>query len=456
VEDGLITTENDTMKPRTNILALAAAGSLVCAVVLWRVAPTETPVPGLLPRSDRTGGQGEFLNAQRAAGYYAQEIRKHPTAPQNYVRLAQLFQQEARVTGRHHEYIPKAIALLDRALEAAPDDFDATVTKASILMTLHRFEEARALAGHAIAGNRHNAFAYGVLCDALVELGAYDRAVKVCDTMLSIRPDIRSYARASYIREIHGDLAGASKAMEAAADAGVYGQENRAWALYTLGTLFLESGKPDTAEYIFKGILEERTDYPFALSGMARTEYFRGNTDGALSLLMRAAEVTPDHVYLEQIADIQKSAGKIQEAEGVANIVMASFAQHEKDGWNIDREYALFCANHGINAAESLRRARRDYERRPNNIDALDTYAWVLYKNGESGAAAPLIGRALRLNTHNPDIHFHAAMIYRALGDNALAHAQLGAAMSGGSALNPLYAGELRGAGSRDLASSER
>jgi tetratricopeptide (TPR) repeat protein len=456
VEAGLITTENDTMKLRTKIFALAAAGSLVCAIVLWRVASREEPIPGLLPRSDRSGGQGEFLNAQRAAGYYSEEIRKHPTVPQNYVRLAQLFQQEARVTGRHHEYIPKAIGLLDRALEAAPDDFDATVTKASILMTLHRFEEARALAGQAIARNRHNAFAYGVLCDALVELGSYDMAVKICDTMLSIRPDIRSYARASYLREIHGDLAGARAAMEAAADAGAYGQENRAWALYTLGTLFLESGKPDTAEYIFKGILEERTDYPYALSGMARAEYYRGNTDDALRLLTRAAEITPDHVYLEQIADIQRSAGKIREAEGVAKIVMASFEQHEKDGWNVDREYALFCANHGINAAESLRRARRDYERRSDNIDALDTYAWVLYRNGDAAAAAPLIGRALRLNTKNPDIHFHAAMIYRALGDNALAHAQLGAAISGGSAVNPLYAAGLRGDASHDLAFSER
>ena len=440
------------MKPQTRLLVLIAAGCTAAAVVLWRIGEGPAPIPQLSPRSDRTGAQGEFLNAQRAAGYYTEEIRKHPASPANYVQLAQLFQQEARVTGKHHEYIPKAFWLLDQALKVAPGDFDATATKASLLMTLHRFGEARVFAQQAITGSRRSAFARGVMCDALVELGLYDLAVKECDTMLAIRPDIRSYARASYLREIHGDIAGARRAMEAAADAGMFGQENRAWALYALGVLYLQSGKPDTAEYIFKGILEERPDYPFALSGMARAEYFRGNTDEALRLLTRAAEITPDHIYLEQIADIERSTGRVREAGGVAKIVLASFEQHENDGWNIDREYALFCANHGINAAESLRRARREYDRRPDNIDALDTYAWVLYKNGDAAGALPLIERALRLNTQSPDMLFHAAMIYRANGNHALEQSRMRGAMSASPSVNPLYSGEIRSAVSRDLA----
>lgn len=440
------------MNSRTKMLVGIAAGCAAAAILLWRTSDRPTPIPQLSPRSDRTGTQGEFLNAQRAAGYYTDEIRKHPSSPANYVQLAQLFQQEARVTGRHHEYIPKAFWLLDQALHVAPEDRDAAVTKASLLMTLHRFDEARLLAERALEGKGRNASACGVLCDAFVESGLYDRAVQECDTMLAIRPDIRSYARASYLRELHGDLEGARRAMEAAAEAGVFGQENRAWALYTLGVLYLQSGKPDTAEYLFKGILEERPDYPFALSGLARAAYFRGNPDEALRLLTRAAEITPDHIYLEQIADIERSMGKVSDAEGVAKIVLASFEQHEIDGWNIDREYALFCTNHGINAAESLRRARREYERRPENIDALDTYAWVLYKNGDAAIALPLVERALRLHTLNPDIHFHAALIERANGNNALGESHMRVAMSALPSCNPLYSIEIRGGVSHDLA----
>jgi tetratricopeptide (TPR) repeat protein len=216
--------------------------------------------------------------------------------------------------------------------------------------------------------------------------------------------------------------------------------------------LYLEQGKPDTAEYIFKGILEERPEYPFALSGIARAEFFRGSTDDALRTLTHAAEITPDHIYLEQIADMERSAGKLSEAEGIAKIVLASFDQHERDGWNVDREYALFCANHGINGPESLRRAKREYDRRPDNIDALDTYAWVLYKTGDAAAARPLIEKALRLNTQNPDVHFHAAMIERTAGNYALARTHLNAAVSGGAFVNPLYAAEMRGVISHDLA----
>ena len=440
------------MKPRTTMLAFIAAGCAAAAIILWRTSDRPTPIPQLSPRSDRTGTQGEFLNAQRAAGYYTDEIRKHPSSPANYVQLAQLFQQEARVTGRHHEYIPKAFWLLDQALKAAPGDFNATLTKASLLMTLHRFDEARLLAERSLEGKGRSASACGVLCDAFVESGLYDRAVQECDTMLAIRPDIRSYARASYLRELHGELEGALQAMEAAADAGVFGQENRAWALYTLGVLYLQSGKPDTAEYIFKGILEERPDYPFALSGLARTAYFRGNPDEALRLLTRAAEITPDHIYLEQIADIERSIGKVSDAEGVAKIVLASFEQHENDGWNIDREYALFCTNHGINPGESLMRARREYDRRPENVDALDAYAWVLCKNGNAAAALPLIEHALRLGTRNPDVHFHAALIYRANGNNALSEFHMRAALPARPSCNPLYSGEIESAVSHALA----
>ncbi len=41
--------------------------------------------------------------------------------------------------------------------------------------------------------------------------------------MVSIRPDIRSYSRISYLREIHGDIPGAIEAMELAVEAGAPG-----------------------------------------------------------------------------------------------------------------------------------------------------------------------------------------------------------------------------------------
>jgi len=432
------------MKKRTlGAIALAGISCAAIAVAILRLSRGPEPSYDLIARSDRERSSGEFLNAQRAAGYYLQEIKVHPSVVKNYVRLAQLFLQEARITGRHHEYVPKAIRLLDDALRISPEDMEANLTRASTLMTLHQFADARAVAEREVARNPYDAFAYGVLTDALVETGDYDRAVRMCDKMLSIRPDIRSYARASYLREIHGDIDGAIAAMKDACDAGLSGQENRAWALYILGMLHLEKGKPDTAGYIFRGILEERPDYAYAYSGLSRIEAAEGNSDTAASLLARAAEIAPEHLFLEQLSDLYGSTGRFSDAAGIARIALASFAQHEKDGYNVDREEALFCANQGINLQEALARARRDYERRPANIDALDTYAWALYKTGNAKEAAPLIEEALRLGTHSSDMHYHAALIYKALGQTDRFSSHMREALRGRFWLNPLYCADL-------------
>ena len=51
----------------------------------------------------------------------------------------------------------------------------------------------------------------------------------MADKMVSIRPDLRSYSRISYLREIHGDMPGAIEAMKMAIQAGYPGYEDRAW-----------------------------------------------------------------------------------------------------------------------------------------------------------------------------------------------------------------------------------
>jgi tetratricopeptide (TPR) repeat protein len=396
-------------------------------------------IPELTACSGNTNASAEFLNAQRAVEYYRDEIRKKPEVVKNYVELAQLFLQEARVTGRHHEYIPKARRMLDEALSRDPENFEATITKASMLLTLHQFQEAKQLAEKAIARNSYNAFAQGVLCDANVELGNYDDAVKACDKMLGVRPDLRSYSRASYLRELHGDYQGASEAMKMAADAGVSGQENRAWALYNLGKLYLGEGKLDTAAYIFNGILEERPNYAYALSGLAQVKCARKEYAEAIILLVKASQITPEHVFVEQLADIYRAMGQTQSAETMAQKAVEAFTQHEQDGWNVDREYAMFCANHDMNLLEALKRAKNEYDRRPNNIDVLETYAWLLYKNGKASEALPFIEQAMRLNTRNSVLYYHAGMIYDAVGQRDQAVTYLERSLNENPFVNVLY-----------------
>jgi tetratricopeptide (TPR) repeat protein len=235
--------------------------------------------------------------------------------------------------------------------------------------------------------------------------------------MVSLRPDLRSYSRVAYLRELYGDRNGAKQAMKMAADAGAFGQEDRAWCLKELANLYLGEGNLDTAEYIFKGILEERPSYAFAYSGLAQVQIARKQYSDAIATLVKATQLSPEHIFIEQLADLYLTFGDTLSAATMREKVFASFAQHEKDGWMIDKEYAAFCLGQSIKLDDALIRAEREYKVRPDNIEALDVYSWALYKNGKAKEAKQFSGKALRLGTDNGMLFYHAAKIAQAVGE---------------------------------------
>ncbi len=353
---------------------------------------------------------------QNVYDYYREAVRRNPKAAVNYVRLAGAFVQAARLTGQESTYLPPAQALLDEALALDPQHYEGRVVQASLYNLFHQFEQARDLANALIAENDHHAATWGILVDAHLELGAYDDAVQACDRMLAIRPDMASYTRASYLRELHGDNDGAIQAMRMAADAGVYGREDRAWALYNLGQLYLAGGKPDTAAFIFNGILEERPSSAYAKQGLAEVARLRGDYDAAVTLLQEAYTLEPRTLFHERLAEVYREAGRVAEAEALTEGILASFGAGQKMGENNNMEYADFLADLGRDLPEALRLAQQEVERRPNHLHALETYAWTLHHNGRSSEAVPYVEKALRMNNGDAMLHYRAGMIYAAAG----------------------------------------
>jgi tetratricopeptide (TPR) repeat protein len=248
--------------------------------------------------------------------------------------------------------------------------------------------------------------------------------------MLQIKPDLRSYSRASYLRELHGDSEGAIVAMKMAADAGMTGEENRAWVLYNLGNLYLQTGRTDTASFIYHGILDERPGYAYALSGLARIEIIRQNYSKAIEYLEKASLNLDDHSFPEQLAGLYHALNNKREEEKLVRLILSEFAEHKKRGWIIDLEYAVFCLNHNINLKEALNSAGREYQRRPDNIQVIDTYAWALYKNGKLRQSSEIIKKALESDYRNPLIYYHAGLINLSLNNNRQAVKNLEAALA--------------------------
>ncbi len=405
---------HSSLRPVLVVALIAAAG--FAGVSLWNAQQDDAPLPEgpkqVLPAS-------EFVNAEASLEYYREALRRNPEDIESRVALAQVLLQQARATGRESEYVPLAEAALAEALRQDPEHYHALLLQASLLNTLHRFEDARDLAERLIARYPEHAFPYGLLTDALVELGEYDAAVSASDSMNAIKPSIASYARASYLRELHGDTGGAIEAMRLAVDAGAYGQADRAWAVYQLAGLYLADAKPDTAAFLFNGLLEERPDYARAVAGLGHVALVKGETDEAIRRLETAYGMAPLDVAQELLAEAWAVKGDERKAAAALRKVRQGLADARDMGEIVEMEEADLMLDHDIEVERALGMAQRQVERRPGHLHANETYAWALHHNGRSAEAIPYIERAMRLGTGDAMVHFRAGLIYDGAGDRA-------------------------------------
>ena len=85
-----------------------------------------------------------------------------------------------------------------------------------------------------------------------------------------------------------------------------------------------------------------------------------------------------------------------------------------------DLEVAVFEADHSGDAATAalaVNRARLAFEARPDSIHVADAMAWTLVRAGDPVAARPFVDRALRLDTSDALLHYHAAVVLEANGE---------------------------------------
>lgn len=225
----------------------------------------EQQIPELLMRPHLIGPEEEMGYIKDTYQSLVTRINANPADYESMLSLAELFMQEARISGEHGHYYPAALQVINTALNGQIEDplkYRALLDKASVLLSLHQFPEAKEFGAQALKLNAFSADAYGVMVDAYVELGDYENAVIMADKMVSIRPDLRSYSRVSYLREIYGDVNGSIEAMKLAVSAGYPGMEQTEWARLTLGHLYEQYGHQDSAMIQFASALSARPNYP--------------------------------------------------------------------------------------------------------------------------------------------------------------------------------------------------
>jgi tetratricopeptide (TPR) repeat protein len=327
------------------------------------------------------------------------------------------FAQRARVTG-DVTYYDSADAAYRSALRIAPNDLPATIGLGALALSRHEFRDALSLGRRAVALSPTTARGYGVVGDALVELGRYEEGFEAFNEMASLKPSVASYARVSYARELLGDVRGAAEAMRYAVDAAAGEPDALAWTHTQLGKLYWSHGRPVAAANEYRLALHVRRGYVFALEALAQVEAARGHVQRAIALARRAADVMPLPQFVATLGDLLQVAGDEAGARRQYALIAAVDRLQRANRVQTDLETALFNVDHGIRLRESLALARSGRAGRPS-IDGDDVLAWALARNGRCGEALRFSKRALRLGTLDAPKFFHRGMIERCLGHQA-------------------------------------
>jgi len=411
------------MKKKLYIVLLISTGLLFVLILAFSKKDPET-VPGFKERQGRIGLSAEWLNTKKAIQGLLATLKQDPENTKAMLELSQAYIQEARVTGDHAYYDKAALELLDKLLKKEPKNFEGLCLKATVLLSQHHFAEGLEVAKTAQPINPDNAFIYGIMCDAYTELGNYKEAVKMADKMVSMRPDIRSYSRVSYLREIHGDMVGAIAAMKMAVSAGYPGLEQTEWARMILAHLYEMTGKPDSAEAQYNIALQERPDYAFAMAGLGKIAKSKGNYPAAIQQFEKASSLITEYSFKDELTDLYTLTNQPEKAKKSGNEViemLGANAGNEEDnahGHYADKELAWAYLKTG-NTSKAAEHALLEYNRRPNNIDICETMAWVYYKQGKTVEANKYIDKALVTRSVNPLLLCRAGIIKIKAGDTA-------------------------------------
>lgn len=360
-------------------------------------------------------------------------VERRPGDADAYAGFGLALLQKVRETNDATLYA-RAQEAFEHALARDPQQLDALVGRGMLALALHDFRGALALGDRIQEINPRKAGGIGVRVDALVELGRYADAVTALQQMVNLRPDLESYSRISYLRELHGDVQGAIEAMRMAADTALPGSEPWLWTTTYLGHLYWGQGDLDAAERVYRAVLQQKPDYPFAQFGLARLNAARGDKHAALTVLRPLAARLPLPEFLAALGDLYAGLGDARRAQEQYDLVHVIQQLNAGAGMNVDLELAAFEVTHGEDSQAALAAAHAAYRERPT-IYAADTLAWALHRTGDDQSAWRYSQEALRLGTRDAMLHAHAAAIATSLGDTAAAEQQRAAVAQ----INPYY-----------------
>ena len=394
------------------------------------------------PACDITFDPAAELDRVRAeVSFWADRLEADPANVVAAVKLADADAEEARLTGDVTAY-SRALAAADAALAAQPAYMPAMASRASTLVALHRFAEARDAARTILARDPGNPTAVSVMGDASLELGDLAGAGAAYQALRLDGSGSASLVRDGRLAFVRGDPAGAVAADAAAVDAAIdEGLDGGPLAFFhaTLGDTRIAVGDAAGAREAFGAALEVRPDLPAALVGLARLDAAEDRLDDAITGLDAAIAAVPAPDWLARRSDLLERRGGAGDADAAAadRATIEAIASLAGEAGSVyDRGLVLYLADHGLDPERAVALARDELAVRPD-VYGYDALAWALVNAGKADAAGPPMRSALTAGTQDARLWYHAGVIAAALGRTDEARTSLERALALGPALDP-------------------
>jgi len=433
------------------LFAFALVGRLVWTTE-WasveRLQPVGTPAGKTRPSNENSGiravDDGSDSSPERI-GFLLDRVKHDPDdfLVQNMVASAMLLR--VRETG-NADYLERAKSAAAMSLATVPPERNpgGLSARARAEMAEHDFVKAREDGLHLTKIHPEELNSWGVLTDALLELGAYEKAAAAIQEMRKLGSDTaETEIRIGRLLFLEGDTEEAKKhlfrALAFTRNIPVPPRETTGWCLWQLGEMAFSTGDYTTAERYYREALDTYPGYPQALASLGRVRAAHGDLPSAIQAYEEAVRRFPDPTFVAALGDLYHLAGREREAQIQYALVEQIGHLNALNGTRYNRQLAVFYSDHNLKPEEAYEDAVREYQDR-RDVYGADTLAWTALKAGKPAEAQKAMGEALRLSTGDARLLYHAGMIAAANGNRQLSRDYLKQSLALCPKFDPLQA----------------
>jgi tetratricopeptide (TPR) repeat protein len=394
------------------------------------------------------GGTGDVARIRANVEFWSSRVAKDRDdfISSNHWGISEI--ELARATGDLSAYLA-ADAAFDTTLARDPHNTAALGYKGSVLVSLHRFSEAAAVAQTVLERQPNDPVALATLGDASLELGDVATARDAYTRANAIASSAATLVRLGHLAFIGGDTTGALSAATSAvnlADSEGAEGERAAFYHYQLADVLISTGDRAGARKAYAAALAADPGSFLAHSGLARVAAADGNLDEAISQLGAAIDIVPQPEFLARRGDLytlraaggdaKKAADDYATVEAIARLAGEAAGVY-------DRTLALYLANHGLEPSRAVALADAELAVR-KDVYGYDADAWALLASGRPADAEAMMSRALAVGTSDAKLLYHAGMIADALGQADRARTFLEDSLALDSSFDPLQVARAR------------